>query len=131
MKNIPFISAFRDPAPVRGLVARIHEQAKPLAKATFMEVCGTHTMSLYRHGIRSLLPKHVKMMYGPGLWFYVESDGTLLFCEKEGQNAGVSGMIRHYPGRDMSLVLLCNMESAAWKPVWQIHERIADGQVES
>lgn len=66
MKNIPFISAFRDPAPVRGLVARIHEQAKPLAKATFMEVCGTHTMSLYRHGIRSLLPKHVKMLSGPG-----------------------------------------------------------------
>jgi CubicO group peptidase (beta-lactamase class C family) len=69
-----------------------------------------------------------KMMYGPGLWFYVENDGTLLFYEKDGQNAGVSGMIRHYPGQELSVVLLCNMESAAWKPAWYIHEMIVKGQ---
>jgi hydrogenase expression/formation protein HypD len=31
-----------------------------------MEVCGTHTMSIFRHGIRSLLPKAIKLMSGPG-----------------------------------------------------------------
>lgn len=31
-----------------------------------MEVCGTHTMALFRHGIRNLLPEDVKLISGPG-----------------------------------------------------------------
>ena len=33
---------------------------------TFMEVCGTHTMAIYQHGIRNLLPGQVKLISGPG-----------------------------------------------------------------
>ena len=71
-----------------------------------------------------------KMMYGPGLWFYVTNDGEVLFYEKEGENAGVSGMIRHYPALDLSMVLQCNMQSAAWDPASHLHEMIVDGQFE-
>jgi CubicO group peptidase (beta-lactamase class C family) len=69
-----------------------------------------------------------KDMYGPGLWFYIENDGTLRFYEKDGVNAGTSGTIRHYPAWDLSLAVLCNMESGAWKPGWVIHDMITDGQ---
>lgn len=31
-----------------------------------MEVCGTHTVSIFRHGIRSLLPENLKLLSGPG-----------------------------------------------------------------
>jgi hydrogenase expression/formation protein HypD len=31
-----------------------------------MEVCGTHTMSVFRSGLRSLLPQNVKLLSGPG-----------------------------------------------------------------
>jgi hydrogenase expression/formation protein HypD len=31
-----------------------------------MEVCGTHTMSIFRHGIRSLLPEGITLLSGPG-----------------------------------------------------------------
>ncbi|PIU48963.1 MAG: hydrogenase formation protein HypD [Desulfobacterales bacterium CG07_land_8_20_14_0_80_52_14] len=31
-----------------------------------MEVCGTHTMSIFRSGIRSLLPESVRLISGPG-----------------------------------------------------------------
>ncbi len=31
-----------------------------------MEVCGTHTMSIFRHGIRSLLPAGITLLSGPG-----------------------------------------------------------------
>jgi len=31
-----------------------------------MEVCGTHTMSIFRHGIRSLLPESLTLLSGPG-----------------------------------------------------------------
>lgn len=31
-----------------------------------MEVCGTHTVAIFRHGIRDLLPKDVALLSGPG-----------------------------------------------------------------
>ncbi len=57
---------------------------------------------------------------------------TNVVCyQKEGVNAGVSGIIRHFPDRDISVVLLSNMESGVWKPVWKIHELIIDGRLDS
>ena len=32
----------------------------------FMEVCGTHTVSIFRSGIKSLLPKEIELVSGPG-----------------------------------------------------------------
>ncbi|MDH4184657.1 MAG: hydrogenase formation protein HypD, partial [Nitrospinota bacterium] len=32
----------------------------------FMEVCGTHTMAIYRHGIRSMIPDSIRLVSGPG-----------------------------------------------------------------
>ena len=31
-----------------------------------MEVCGTHTVALFRHGIRGVLPREVSLLSGPG-----------------------------------------------------------------
>lgn len=33
---------------------------------SFMEVCGTHTMAIFRHGLRDLLPKGIRLISGPG-----------------------------------------------------------------
>ena len=33
---------------------------------TLMEVCGTHTMAIYQHGIRALLPDNIRLISGPG-----------------------------------------------------------------
>ena len=71
-----------------------------------------------------------KKMYGPGLWFHVGNDATILFYEKEGSNAGTSGMVRHYPARDATLVLLCNMQDAAWGPAEQVHEMLLAGDLD-
>ena len=32
----------------------------------FMEVCGTHTMAIFRHGLRSMLPEDLHLISGPG-----------------------------------------------------------------
>ncbi len=32
----------------------------------FMEVCGTHTVSVYRSGLRSLFPEGLSLVSGPG-----------------------------------------------------------------
>ncbi|MBR4903628.1 MAG: hydrogenase formation protein HypD, partial [Selenomonadaceae bacterium] len=31
----------------------------------FMEVCGTHTVSIFRSGIRQILPDNVELVSGP------------------------------------------------------------------
>jgi len=44
---------------------------------TLMEVCGTHTMAIYRHGIRSFLPPSVRLISGPGCPVCVTSQGQV------------------------------------------------------
>jgi hydrogenase expression/formation protein HypD len=60
-------TAFRDPELARGQLDSI---AKIVADydgtMTLMEVCGTHTMAIYQHGIRSLLPQQIRLISGPG-----------------------------------------------------------------
>ena len=37
-----------------------------LGEVRLMEVCGTHTMSIAKSGLRSMLPKNIKLLSGPG-----------------------------------------------------------------
>ena len=37
-----------------------------LGEIRLMEVCGTHTMSIAKSGLRSMLPKNIKLLSGPG-----------------------------------------------------------------
>jgi len=67
------------------------------------------------------------MRYGFCLWFYVEPDGRVVCYQKEGSNAGVSGMVRYFPAQDINVVILSNMEEGAWEPVWKIHELVVSG----
>jgi CubicO group peptidase (beta-lactamase class C family) len=70
------------------------------------------------------------MMYGYGLWFYVDRSGETVCYQKEGINAGVSGLIRHFPAHDISVVMLSNMEDGVWEPVWKVHDLVVSGQFE-
>ncbi len=75
------------------------------------------------------------MKYGYGLWFYVDDtneDGSdhVVCYQKEGINAGVSGMIRYFPEQDICAVVLSNMEDGAWSPIWKIHELIVNEEIE-
>jgi hydrogenase expression/formation protein HypD len=60
-----FVDEYRDPAAARGLVARITELAGD-GQYKFMEVCGGHTHTIYRHGIEHVLPTSVELVHGPG-----------------------------------------------------------------
>jgi len=44
---------------------------------TIMEVCGTHTVSIFRHGIRSTLAEGVKLLSGPGCPVCVTDQGYI------------------------------------------------------
>ena len=61
------IDEYRDPELTRRLAQEVgsamssHEE-----RLRFMEVCGTHTMSIGRHGLRQMLPENLEMLSGPG-----------------------------------------------------------------
>lgn len=59
-----FIDEFRNSAAGRGLAARIQE--KNVRPINLMEVCGTHTVAIFKHGIRQLLPEKINLLSGPG-----------------------------------------------------------------
>lgn len=69
------------------------------------------------------------MMYGYGLWFYVDKSDKVVCYQKEGINAGVSSLIRHFPDQDINVVILSNIVSGVWQPVWKIHEMVIAGQL--
>lgn len=60
-----FVDEYRDPVAARALVARITELAGD-DELKFMEVCGGHTHTIYRHGIEHILPANVELVHGPG-----------------------------------------------------------------
>ncbi|MBN2135004.1 MAG: hydrogenase formation protein HypD [Acidobacteria bacterium] len=61
-----YLKQFRDPAAISALLAEIGKVNDPTREYSFMEVCGTHTMSIFRYGIRSVLPKNIRLLSGPG-----------------------------------------------------------------
>ena len=60
-----FVDEYRDPAAARALIGRITDLAGGDA-FKFMEVCGGHTHTIYRHGIEHVLPENVELVHGPG-----------------------------------------------------------------
>ena len=61
-----FVDEYRDPAAARAL-GRAHRPSWPATTHfKFMEVCGGHTHTIYRHGIEHVLPRNVELVHGPG-----------------------------------------------------------------
>ena len=62
-----FVDEFRDPAAAEALVKRIRRSASRIGRPVkLMEICGSHTVAIFRTGIKSLLPENVILVSGPG-----------------------------------------------------------------
>ncbi len=66
---------FKDPAIAKQLIAKIRDAS--LKPVRLMEVCGTHTVSIFRSGIRSLLPETISLLSGPGCPVCVTDQGEI------------------------------------------------------
>lgn len=60
------LSTFRDPELARELIELIDELTPKDRPVSLMEVCGTHTVAIARNGIRSAMPKNLRLISGPG-----------------------------------------------------------------
>ena len=61
-----FVDAFRDNDTARKVVKLMNDLADPDRKYRIVHVCGTHEDAIMKNGIRSLLPKNVDVLMGPG-----------------------------------------------------------------
>jgi hydrogenase expression/formation protein HypD len=61
-----FVDEFRDRNLARELSVQIARLARPGREYRFMEVCGGHTHTIYKHGIEDYLPPNITLVHGPG-----------------------------------------------------------------
>lgn len=57
---------FKNPEDVPLLLDKIKKYSDRTGPVRLMEICGTHTMSIARSGIRSVLPENIRLLSGPG-----------------------------------------------------------------
>ncbi|RJX29565.1 MAG: hydrogenase formation protein HypD [Desulfarculus sp.] len=99
------VDEYRDPALARELAAQIRRESKTPAR--FMELCGTHTMALARHGLHQMLPPTVEMISGPGCPVCVtateEIDRAVKLARTPGVKVATFGDLVRVPGSQSSL----------------------------
>lgn len=70
-----YVKDFRNPLLVKEMLKKINDITNK--EIVIMEVCGTHTMSIFKSGIRGLLPSNIKLISGPGCPVCVTSQGYI------------------------------------------------------
>ena len=59
-----FVEEYRDPELGKKLLERIHRRSRKPVR--LMEFCGGHTVAIFKHGLRQLLPENIRLLSGPG-----------------------------------------------------------------
>jgi hydrogenase expression/formation protein HypD len=102
---LKYLAEFRDGSLAAGLLERIRR--RPPVPTTIMEVCGTHTVALFRHGIPRLLPEHVTLISGPGCPVCVtdnrDIDWAIALARQSGVILLTFGDMMRVPGSSGSL----------------------------
>ncbi|KQR94091.1 MULTISPECIES: hydrogenase formation protein HypD [Microbacterium] len=104
-----FVDEFRDPAAARSLLTVIEGQAERLGRPlSFMEVCGGHTHTIYRHGLEHLLPESIQLVHGPGCPVCVipmgRVDDAVWLAHRPGVIFTTFGDMMRVPGTEGSLL---------------------------
>jgi len=61
-----FVDEYRDAEQAQALATQIAALCEPGRQYKFMEVCGGHTHTIYKHGLEDYLPENVTLVHGPG-----------------------------------------------------------------
>ena len=61
-----YVDEFRNRRLIDKVAGQIRREADKSRIYNIMEVCGTHTMSIFRFGLKEILPENIKLISGPG-----------------------------------------------------------------
>ncbi|MFW5750716.1 MAG: hydrogenase formation protein HypD, partial [Planctomycetota bacterium] len=93
-----------DPRRLAAQLATVCDAAGPMA---FMEVCGTHTVALFRSGLKSMLPPDLRLVSGPGCPVCVTAQGyidaAIALAREPGTTVATYGDMVRVPGTTGSL----------------------------
>ncbi len=102
-----FVDEYRDPAAARMLLEHITALAEG-RELKFMEVCGGHTHTIYRHGIEQMLPQSVELVHGPGCPVCVipmgRVDDAIAVAHQPGVTFTAFGDMMRVPGGNGTLI---------------------------
>jgi hydrogenase expression/formation protein HypD len=100
-----YIDEYRDGEKARPIIEEIHRLA--VEPIRLMEVCGTHTVSIARYGLRKVLPPTIELISGPGCPVCVTSqsdiDRMISLAKIPGTTIATFGDMVRVPGSDSSL----------------------------
>lgn len=103
-----YLNEFRNKEIVDKLARRINDLMADIDRdITLMEVCGTHTMVIFRYGIKDLLPPRLHLLSGPGCPVCVTSneylDKTIAYAREDGVIIATFGDMVKVPGSKSNL----------------------------
>lgn len=105
-----FLEGYRDGGLVRGIVEKANELLGRIDRdVKIMEVCGTHTMAIARHGLRTVFRKNLDLISGPGCPVCVTPDSGIslvLQAAEMGKTVVTFGDLVRVPLNGRSLVSL-------------------------
>jgi hydrogenase expression/formation protein HypD len=125
----------RDERAIRRILRDISEKARSLpSPVRVMEVCGTHTMSLFRSGLTPLLLEAgVEMISGPGCPVCITPDGVHeaaidLLTGREGLTLATFGDMTRVPTRKGSLQTSIPARNSRAKIVYSPEEALGEAR---
>ncbi|HVO85107.1 MAG TPA: hydrogenase formation protein HypD [Syntrophobacteria bacterium] len=96
---------YRDPELADRLIKAIRQRSRTPIR--LMEVCGTHTVAIFRAGIKGLLPDTITLISGPGCPVCVTAqediDRAIALCREPGVTVATFGDLMRVPGSESSL----------------------------
>jgi hydrogenase expression/formation protein HypD len=103
------LESFRDPRLAQSLLSVIDRLAARLQRPlNIMEVCGTHTVAIARSGFRSVLPRSIRLLSGPGCPVCVTAnediDRIMALTHLPEVTVATFGDMVRVPGSDSSLM---------------------------
>ena len=103
--TLKHVEEYRDPEISKGIIQNIKKITKK--RISLMEVCGTHTMSIFRNGLRALLPDAISLISGPGCPICVtaqnEIDAFIELSKIKNVIVATFGDVIRVPGTNSSL----------------------------
>jgi hydrogenase expression/formation protein HypD len=102
---LKYVEEYRDGDLAKKLINSINNLN--IDKIRLMEVCGTHTMSIFKYGIKGVLPANITLLSGPGCPVCVTAqkdiDTFIEFAKSEDFIVTTFGDLLKVPGSSSSL----------------------------